>query len=91
MPPRDVPGLEDVGELAAGGLVEADDPSLGFTCAVRAADTVVCWGDNWSLQLGSDPESTVRSEPALVLRSPPRPQPGWVPPSSTWVGSRCAA
>ncbi|WP_438034543.1 RCC1 domain-containing protein [Sorangium sp. So ce204] len=67
VPPRDVPGLEDVVELAAGGLVEADDPSLGFTCAVRGADTVVCWGDNRSHQLGADPETVVRSEPALVL------------------------
>lgn len=66
--------LEDVVELAAGGLVEADDPSLGFTCAVRAADTVVCWGDNLIHLLGSDPESTVRSESAFV-----RSQPGWVP------------
>ncbi|WP_441289322.1 hypothetical protein ACSRUE_00595 [Sorangium sp. KYC3313] len=74
MLPRNVPGLEGVVELAADGLVEADDPSLEFTCAVRGADTVVCWGDNRSHLLGS---ATGRSEPALVV--PFLPQPGWVP------------
>ncbi|WP_437769991.1 hypothetical protein WMF27_00945 [Sorangium sp. So ce281] len=76
VPPRNVPGLEGVVELAADGLVEADDPSLEFTCAVRSADTVVCWGENRSHLLGS---ATVRSEPALVLPPSFLPQPGWVP------------
>ncbi len=44
----------------------ASHPNAYFTCALRAGGTVVCWGDNGSLQCGSDAPVT-RSVRAVAI------------------------
>ncbi|MCB9597732.1 MAG: hypothetical protein H6719_33755 [Sandaracinaceae bacterium] len=56
--PIEVPGLDDVVELAAGTT---------HTCARRRDGRVACWGTNESGQLGAGPEG-FRPTPAIVTR-----------------------
>lgn len=67
VPPGDVPGVQDATTIASGGVMEDDAPSLGFTCVVRGGDTVECWGDNRSGQLGTSSDDKVIREPVQVF------------------------
>lgn len=59
--PREVPGLRDVEQVAAG---------LGFTCVRRRDETVRCFGDNRFGQLGSPDVGEQSREPVLVENLP---------------------